>query len=227
MPQCTAKAKSTGNQCKRSAVSNYPVCQVHGAGSPLQGRPGGRPRQSGRWSTKLPNRLKSRYIEFLNDPQLLDMDSEIALVDTRLGEIVELLVIEGGDKITWELLNDYFQDAKSALEGGKTAKFEKLFEKVGNVIFRGNSEWLLWNEISGLVEMRRKLVESQRKYMIEQSYMISLEDLEISRNAFANLVMEFIDTPEKRTEFVTRYRAIGDETEMRRLANAKMKLIKQ
>jgi len=53
MPRCTAMAKSTGKRCQRAAVADYPVCRVHGAGSPKQGRPGGRPRTHGVYARHL------------------------------------------------------------------------------------------------------------------------------------------------------------------------------
>ena len=34
MAQCTAKAKSTGNQCKKDAIPGTNVCHVHGGNAP-------------------------------------------------------------------------------------------------------------------------------------------------------------------------------------------------
>jgi hypothetical protein len=42
MAQCRAHTKD-GQPCQEAAVDGYPVCHLHGAGSPEEGRPGGRP----------------------------------------------------------------------------------------------------------------------------------------------------------------------------------------
>lgn len=49
MAQCTAHSRS-GERCKANAVNGYPVCRMHGAGSPHKGRPGGRPPIHGAYS---------------------------------------------------------------------------------------------------------------------------------------------------------------------------------
>lgn len=50
MAQCTARSKRSGERCKAPAVTGYPVCRMHGAGSPGKGRPGGRPPIHGGYS---------------------------------------------------------------------------------------------------------------------------------------------------------------------------------
>lgn len=49
MAQCRAHTKD-GQQCQETVVAGYPVCRLHGAGSPAQGRPGGRPIIHGAYS---------------------------------------------------------------------------------------------------------------------------------------------------------------------------------
>ncbi len=49
MPTCHAHNRD-GTLCKAPAVAGYPVCRMHGAGSPHEGRPGGRPIVHGAYS---------------------------------------------------------------------------------------------------------------------------------------------------------------------------------
>lgn len=130
--QCTATAKATGQRCKRLAVDGYNVCQVHGAGSPHKGRPGGRPIVHGRYSKHLPERLAGKFQDAMRDPNLLDLRSEVALLDIRIGELVEAL---GGD----------VPDHES------------------------------WSAIVGLLESRRKLVDSEHKRMVAMQQTITAE----------------------------------------------------
>jgi hypothetical protein len=89
MAQCTAKAKITGNQCRRSAVTGYSVCQVHGAGSVKQGRAGGAPVTTGRYSLKHRKALEEKQAQFLADPAPADLTGELALMRALLQDYLE------------------------------------------------------------------------------------------------------------------------------------------
>lgn len=82
--QCTATSKSTGRQCRRHAVTGYSVCQVHGAGSPQQGRPGGAPPSSGRYSLAAQYSLQVKVEKYLADPAPGDLRAELALLRALL-----------------------------------------------------------------------------------------------------------------------------------------------
>lgn len=89
MAQCTATAKSTGKRCRRHAVAGYTVCQVHGAGSPKQGRPGGRPPVHGRYALKHQAGLQEKQAVFLADPTPGDLTAELALMRALLEDYME------------------------------------------------------------------------------------------------------------------------------------------
>src|SRR3990172_10824938 len=80
--QCQAKAKSTGVQCRRHAVSGKRVCTVHGGLTPSG--PASANYKHGRYSRYLPARLAERYLEAESDPELLSLRSELALVQATL-----------------------------------------------------------------------------------------------------------------------------------------------
>lgn len=95
-PQCTAKTSSSNytKRCKRTAVHNYgyKVCQKHGAGSPAKGRPGGRPPKNGKY--RLPPEVAKRHQKALEDPELLSLNEEIALVRRRMSDLAEQIFSE-------------------------------------------------------------------------------------------------------------------------------------
>lgn len=90
--QCTAisKAKKRAGlpieecRCQRRAVKGYTVCQMHGAGSPYKGRPGGRPLKTGMYSKKASKELRTLYEEFLNDENLTSLDDDVAILRSLL-----------------------------------------------------------------------------------------------------------------------------------------------
>ena len=92
--QCSAKCKSTSQQCRRRAVKGKRVCTVHGGLTPAgAASPHYR---TGRYSKCLPARLTERYHEAQADKRLLELREEIALIDARLAD---LLTVEAWPEI--------------------------------------------------------------------------------------------------------------------------------
>lgn len=99
--QCTALSKAklrmglpkSECRCSRRAVTGYNVCQVHGAGSPFQGRKGGAPMKTGQYSkhkeefTSLSDLIEA----YKCDDELMDLNQDAAtlraLLDLKLSQI--------------------------------------------------------------------------------------------------------------------------------------------
>ena len=116
MAQCTAKAKSTGKQCRRNANTGYNVCQVHGAGSSKKGRPGGRPVEHGRYADSFKGKLREKFIESYEDGNPLDLLPELAVQRTLLQNYITRFEVglspTGRDlKILSDLSNDVVSTA--------------------------------------------------------------------------------------------------------------------
>src|SRR5687768_8325822 len=86
--RCNAKNRQ-GEQCGNHAVNGTSKCKFHG-GASLVGI-ASPTFKTGRYSKHLPTRLAARYAEALNDPQLLELRDEIALVGTRQSELLSHL----------------------------------------------------------------------------------------------------------------------------------------
>jgi flagellar motility protein MotE (MotC chaperone) len=102
--QCQAKAKSTGKQCRRHAVISRKVCRVHGGATP---RGIASPHfKTGRHSRDLPTQLSGRYLEAITDAELLSLRDDIALVDTRISELLDTLP---DNPKAWDEINELIE----------------------------------------------------------------------------------------------------------------------
>ena len=187
MVQCSATAKATGARCRRVATNGYKVCQVHGSGSPGKGRAGGRPIVTGRYSTRLPERLVHRYAEALSDSRLLELRDEIALVDARIAELIERLTT-GESGQGWREVQGLYAALTAAVPTGDAAIFQAAMDALGEAVRRGGSDNQVWDELGGWMDSRRKLVESERKHLLEQQQMITIERLMILAAALVESV---------------------------------------
>lgn len=174
--QCQAKAKSTGKQCNRSAVNGKRVCTVHGGLTP--GGIASPNFKTGRYSKYLPDRLSSRYEQAVNDPQLLELNHEIALIDSRLSDL--LARIDTGE--TGQL----WQDATKAWQKYRLNQDDETAAQLDTLIKKGNDDYQAWNEIQDTIEQRRRLVESERKRLVEaQQYVTAVQAMTLIGNVLA------------------------------------------
>src|SRR5262245_50580993 len=85
--RCTARSKRSGGPCQKQAVRGSHVCSMHG-GTVRQGIASPNWKH-GRYSKSLPEKLAALYHRSMNDPELSNMRSEVALLDARLYELAE------------------------------------------------------------------------------------------------------------------------------------------
>lgn len=85
-PQCTAKAKRTGQRCERAARKGYDVCPVHGAGYGDK-RPG-RPIIHGRFATIQSEPIRQLMEHHQANPDPLNVFRELALVRALLDDFI-------------------------------------------------------------------------------------------------------------------------------------------
>lgn len=186
MPQCQAKAKSTGIQCQRSAVAGKRVCTVHGGLTP--GGIASANYKTGKYSKYLPDKLASRYEAAANDPNLLELNHEIGLMDMRLTSLLER-VNHGETGLLWQDVGKLWQQYKDKPESDTTIKIDTLIKK-------GHDDYQAWGEIGNVIEQRRKLVESERKRLVEaQQYVTAVQAMTLIGNVLAIIKDNVTDRP--------------------------------
>jgi hypothetical protein len=191
--QCTAKSKRTGEQCNGRAVVGGTKCRMHGGtslagiASPLF--------KHGRYSKHLPERLAGRYSEALADVKLLELGDEVALIGTRLGELVER-IDTGESAQRWKALQTAYTNLKAATRSGDKLEFVAAMAALEVAIEAGGQDYQTWREIVELTEQRRKLSESERKYQIAAQQMITAERAMVLLAAVVDVIRRHVDDRE-------------------------------
>ena len=127
----------------------------------------------GRYSKYLPDRMVGRYDEARVDGELLALRDEIALVDVRLTDLLGRL--ETGETATkWARLQAAYGDLKAAQGEQDAASAAQALREMGSIIEGGGGEDIIWDDVIALLDQRRKLVESERKRLVEMRQMISV-----------------------------------------------------
>lgn len=173
MAQCNAVSKHSGQQCKAHAITGSTKCRIHGGMTPKGiASPNFR---HGRYSKSLPDRLVSRYQDSLSDPELLNLTDEIALVDSRLAELVNRQDSKASAKV-WNELVEGYNNLAYAFDRNDTKRMKTILIDIGKVVLQAEYDYRNWDEIRALIDQRRQLVESRRKHLIEMQQMLKVED---------------------------------------------------
>lgn len=185
--QCTAKARTTGIQCRREAVPGRGVCYLHG-GRSLRGIAS--PRfVHGRYSRDIPTNMISRYKQSMQDGDLLILRQEISLMDARVSLLLKQLGSnESGEN--WENLKKTFDDLVDAVKNQNRDRMRNKLNAMKEIIDTGAGDNAIWKEINITIDQRRKLVADERKRLVDAQQMITIEQAMI----FVSAVMDSVRT---------------------------------
>ena len=184
MPQCKAKSKQSGGRCKNSAVAGRNVCHIHGGKTPAGIA---LPQfKDGRYSKYLPNRLIERYKAGISDDQLLVLADEIALIDSRLADLLSR-VDTGENGQLWANLLKAWEGFKEASATVDRLKYQLQID----ILFdAARDDYLAWGEIHSLIDQRRRMVESERKRLTEIQQMITAKEAMTLIAAIQGIILE-------------------------------------
>ncbi len=203
--QCNAKSKQSGQQCKRHAVVGGTKCNMHG-GATLSGI-ASPTFKHGRYSKHLPLRLAGRYGEALRDPQLLELRDEVALIGTRLGELVEHL--GSGESLRhWQAVQTAHSDIAAAIRTSDLALLRAGLSALAAAVEAGMDDYATWREIVELTEARRKLVESEHKRLVAMQQMITSEQAMILLAVITDTVRKYVSDPTALAAISAEFRAL-------------------
>lgn len=170
---CGGKTRS-GGKCKKPPMTGRTRCRLHGGATPVGIMS---PHfKTGKYSKYLPPRLLERYHESLEDGELLALREEIALVDTRLADLLTR-VDRGESKGFWRLAKTELSKYTKALNSEDVDE-EKTATHLFNlrqIINGALDDYGAWSEIHSALEQRRRLVESESKRLSEMRQFITAE----------------------------------------------------
>ncbi len=170
--KCTAKSKQSQQPCKKDAVHGYTVCHIHGGKTP---RGLALPQtKHGRYSKDMPTRLLGRYQEAQADPELLALRDDVSLLDARISDVLGR-VDTGESGAAWRQAQDAYHKFSRAMGGGDKDTIRDALYDLRIALDGGLADYAAWQDVRGLLDQRRRLVESERKRLVETHQMISSE----------------------------------------------------
>jgi hypothetical protein len=130
----------------------------------------------GRYSVYIPPRMKERYEAARTDPDLLKAADEIALLTSRLEDLLRRADTGESGRL-WARLQ---ADRTAFLEARRSNDSEtagQMLQSILTTIGQGHADHLVWEDIRATANDLRRTKESERKRLIEKQQMVSIDAL--------------------------------------------------
>ncbi len=128
-----------------------------------------------RRSKYLPDTLAERYETLLGDRTLEVIRDDIALLELRLSQLLERAKYgEQPDK--WEYVSTRFVYLTQMIHQENVKEVEKTLKEISVALQGVDQDYKAWAQIMDLLEMRRRMAESETKRLVDTGQMISAED---------------------------------------------------
>lgn len=189
MAQCTARSKTTGERCKRLAVTGSTVCRVHGAG-------GGAPVKHGRYSKYLPKQLATRYKQMLRERSLLDGTDHLALLETLIVERLEQF--EDGRAQLWAHAIEALAGVREAMSGGDAKGVLAGLDDLEAVLRNGQGRLEAESSVRELIQESAKVRQVEIRLEYGQQTALSVKEMAAFLAAVLDAVNTEVSSPEER-----------------------------
>lgn len=141
----------------------------------------------GRYARDFPEDILGRYREAYEDTDILNLNAEIAVVTTRIAELIKSQNFGDSTKL-WGEVGSLAASIDQAVGDQDLSLIESLAERLLALSADGRNKHETWNEIQTLNETKRRLVETQRKTLIDAQQMISADRLMVLLAAVVDVI---------------------------------------
>lgn len=172
-PMKCRSPKKNGGLCDDWAMRGRTRCRRHG-GKSLVGTAAPSYR-TGKYSKYLPDRLREKYESSQTDPDLLSLRSEVALVDSRLTDLLSR-VDTGESGQLWTNLKKAHEEFKLYRLAQDVPKMTLALARIETLLETGVQDIQAWREIGEQLDRRMKLAEAEHKRLVSLEQLITSEE---------------------------------------------------
>lgn len=180
-PRCGAKLRH-GGTCKQYPITGRNRCRLHGGATPVAGptHPNWKHGRRSKLFSHLPSKLRASFEASITDPDLLSVRSELALVDSRLHELLDRLNSgETHDRmVKLSTTIHQLQSATNAPDPSLPA-IKAIADRARALIDVSFGEDSVWGKIQDTISSRISLTETERKIAEMKQANVAADRLQI------------------------------------------------
>lgn len=122
----------------------------------------------------LPERMADRYQELLDDPELMALREDIALVQARKEDLLSRVDVGEAGKIYQDIL-DLCRRADAARASHDYIELNVCMGQIKELADKGNTDFQAWNEVLKLSDNQRRLVDTETKRLQAMKSFVTVE----------------------------------------------------
>lgn len=200
--RCGSKLRGKpGWFCDKFPSKGRTRCELHGGKNPVgEANPAFK---TGRHSRVLPTQAAARYAELTSDPTMVSLGQEISLVDLMIEE--SLAAMYGGEQATPELfreLREHWDILVTARAKADVATMTEQMEEIGGIIENGAERARHQDRVLGMIERRKRLVDSERRRLIDEEYSIPVDAFLATIGTLMRLINQLFDDQNAKRELL-------------------------
>jgi hypothetical protein len=170
--RCGAK-KRDGTPCRAAAMPNG-RCRLHGGATPGGiASPNFKHGRRSKYLKHLCGDLRDGFRAALTDPNLLAMNEEVALLQTRVSQLLDQLSATAPPP--WGQAVEALNDLKLARDGDRDAKLAELERVVRQGADAAASHGKTWAELRKTIDLKGKLAQAEQHLQIERNALVPVE----------------------------------------------------
>ena len=181
--KCGAKLRKSSppRYCMQNPMKNG-RCQLHGGKQPAPGpsHPNWKTGRQSKFMEHLPAKLRASFLASVSDPDLLSVRNEMALMDSRLHELMTRLT-SGETVEKMRLLSETVHQLRAASRAKElnVDAIRELADKARIIVDTSFGEDSVWGKIGDTISSRISLTETERKVMEMKQASIAADRLQV------------------------------------------------
>lgn len=182
--------------CRATPVVGKNRCKHHGGASPRGMLANNY--KNGDYSRDMTEQLAKRFREAQGDSELLSLRNDIALTTAGISEkVASLHSGEAGD--LWIDARKNWRELLAAIKRQDETESTRLMSEIGRILDSGYHNTLTWKDIHRKQDIKRKLVDSERKRLVDMRQMVTIEELMMVVGALVDSLKKHVHDPEALT----------------------------
>lgn len=164
-----------------------------------------------KYAPKNINQMIDALHEARREGDYLSIRDQIDLADVRISQLVSLLESSASQK-TWLDIRRARLDIIESVKSNDANKLNEALKILQGISTKGQKEYRAWDELFRVQRHYNNLIQSERKKLIEDKFMLSLDDVNIILAMIGHAINEKVKDASTRFELAKEIKLISAKT---------------